>query len=131
MLESGQFSRRGGHEAVPLELRILAATSHDLGDAVAAGTFRKALAQHLRGALLFVPPLRARPAAIPIIVEEILTAAASRAVGGPQGRISPAALALLGKHRWPGNVRELRSVIDRALLLTPTGVIEPAHLNLR
>ena len=104
--------RVGGEAAVPVDVRVVAATHRDLEQMVRDGRFREDLYYRLRGATLTVPPLRERISDLPAMIEVFLREATIR------GRthklpVTPEAMRLLAAYAWPGNVRELRSEVHR------------------
>jgi DNA-binding NtrC family response regulator len=103
----------GGTRAVPINVRILAATNRDLDAAVAQGTFRRDLYFRLNVLTLRIPPLRERKQDIPLLIGNFLDRINS--AGGLQKRtISDEALRLMLQYDWPGNVRELENCVERA-----------------
>jgi two-component system response regulator AtoC len=131
-IEARQVIRVGGVRPIALDVRILAATHRDLGEAMRTDRFRQDLYYRLDGITLMVPPLRQRRPAIAALAAGLLAEAAARQGWPAPPLLSPAARAALTKHAWPGNVRELRAVVERALILAgpETAVIEPEHLAL-
>jgi len=113
----------GGSRAVPVDVRIIAATNQDLAAAVRDGAFREDLYYRLNVVSLTIPPLRERRADIPPLVEHMLERVAD-ALGLPVTRVSPQALTAMIRHDWPGNVRELGNVIQRGYVLGTGQVIE-------
>lgn len=109
VLETREVERLGGRGAVPVDVRIVAATNRDLEAMVAEGRFRADLYWRLAVVTLDVPPLAARPTDIDQLVCHFARAR------GAEMTLSPSALAALAAHDWPGNVRELRNFVDRAL----------------
>ncbi len=122
-LQEGTIRRVGANEAIPVDVRVVAATNKDLDAAVAAGRFREDLFYRLNVVTLRIPPLRDRREDVPLLAEHF---AAKH--GSERGGVSPAARELLQAYGWPGNVRELENVIARALALNPSGVVGPADL---
>jgi len=114
-LEQGRVRPVGGAEEVPVDVRIVAATHHDLAGRVGRGLFRHDLYYRLAVLRIDVPPLRDRLADLPALVADLaprlLAETASR-----QLRLSAAAWSWLRAQSWPGNVRELHAVLARALL---------------
>jgi Nif-specific regulatory protein len=110
-------------------VRVIAATNRDLEEAVQAKEFRADLYYRLRVIEIFIPPLRERMEDVPQLVEHFLDQLRHHAGRRLKG-ISPAALEMLTRHSWPGNVRELRNVIERAIVLGGSSVIEPEDLSL-
>jgi len=103
----------GGTRAVPINVRILAATNRDLDAAVSQGTFRRDLYFRLNVLTLRIPPLRERKQDIPLLIGSFLERINS--AGGMQKRtISDEALRLMLQYDWPGNVRELENCVQRA-----------------
>lgn len=125
-LEEHTIRRVGGADLIELDVRIIAATNHDLKDRANAGGFREDLFFRLAEYVITVPPLRSRPEDIAHLTRCFL-AKARKSLGRPPVDIAPAALDLLHAYPWPGNVRELRSVVRRAALTT-SDIIMPEHL---
>ena len=103
-VETGEFTRVGGTQAIRSQARIIAATNTDLTKAMEAGTFRGDLMYRLRVVHLSLPPLRERAEDIPMLVEFLLRKHASR-LNKPAAKISDDALQALVRYRWPGNIR--------------------------
>jgi two-component system response regulator AtoC len=118
VIETREVLRVGGVRPRKIDVRFIFATNRDLEADVASGRFRRDLYFRLNGMTLSIPPLRERPADVPVFARGFLASAASEApVRKPIPEISEAAMAVLCAHGWPGNVRELKQWIDRALLL--------------
>ncbi len=113
-LESQKIRPVGSTREVSVDVRIIAATHRDLPQAVAEGRFRADLYYRLAGLLIDIPPLRARPSDIPLLVRHFLAEAAPQK---PGLSIDPDELALLTQAPWPGNVRELKMSLLRAIHL--------------
>lgn len=129
LLESRRFRRLGGTREIEVDVRLIAATNHDLQRSVREGRFREDLFYRLNVLPLRLPPLRERGR------EEIADMAVRvlldlrRRIGRGPSRISPDALHVLTQYAWPGNIRELRNVIERILLLAAAAdEVLPAHL---
>jgi transcriptional regulator with PAS, ATPase and Fis domain len=122
-LQDRRFERLGGTRSLALEARVVAATHRDLRAAVREGRFRKDLWFRLCVLALELPPLRARPGDLALLVRSELPAAARR-LGVPLPALEPDFLAALARHGWPGNVRELLNALERALLLAERGVLD-------
>ncbi len=123
-LQEGTIRRVGANEAIPVDVRVVAATNKDLEAAVKAGRFREDLFYRLNVVTLRIPPLRERREDVPLLAEHF----AAKHGRGEGVAISPDARELLQAYEWPGNVRELENVIARALALNPSGVVVPADL---
>src|ERR1035438_3555114 len=116
----------GGTRAIPINVRILAATNRDLEAAVQDGTFRRDLYFRLNVLTLRVPPLRERKQDIPLLAGHILERVARTT--GVQRNISDDALKLMLNYEWPGNVRELENCLERACALTSGPTMHIADL---
>jgi len=127
VLQEKEFERVGGMETIGADVRVIAATNRDLEALVNRGEFRQDLYYRLNVFSIRVPPLRERKADIPLLAEFFMERCAG-ANAKPVGRIAPPAMDRLVAHRWPGNVRELENCIERAVLMTDDGVIQPVHL---
>ena len=128
-LESRRFRRLGGTREIEVDVRLIAATNHDLEAQVKAGKFREDLYYRLSVLPLKLPPLRdrSRDDVADLAVRMLLDL--RRRIGrGPQ-RFSPEAMSAIVQYAWPGNIRELRNVLERALIMAPdTETMLPAHL---
>ena len=124
-LEEKSFRRVGGAHDIHVDVRVIAATNRQLEDEVGTHRFRSDLFFRLNVLPIEMPPLRARPDDIPVLVEYFIDSFNAEFRKRVQGA-TPAAHALLQGYGWPGNVRELRNVIERAMLLS-----DGAHLDAR
>lgn len=114
-LETRSIERLGSNKAVPLDLRILAASKEDLERASEEGRFRADLYFRLNVVSIAIPPLRERKEDIPQLFYHLLREARAR-YRREIPEVTPEKLAQLAAHDWPGNVRELRNFADRFLL---------------
>ena len=128
-LETGEVLRVGASQPSPADVRLLAATSIDLAQAMAAGKFNERLYGYLSDGRLDLPPLRERTGDILPMAEYFLGIYAQR-LSLPLPAISDAAQQRLEAHNWPGNTRELENVIHFALLVSSGDEILSQHLNL-
>jgi transcriptional regulator with PAS, ATPase and Fis domain len=112
----------GMFRAIPVNVRIIAATHRPLAEMVRQGTFRVDLYFRLDVVNLEIPPLRKRKEDIPLLVEQFIRDM-SRMYDEPPHNISPAAMKRLVDYDWPGNVRELRNVLERACALTENAML--------
>ena len=117
VLQEGEVRPVGGTRAVPVNVRLVAATHRDLEQRVREGLFREDLYYRVAGATITVPPLRERPGDIAPIARR-LAAEVGAELGRPQARLDDEALACLVSYPWPGNVRELRNEVARAIALS-------------
>ncbi len=117
VLQEREVLRVGARKAIPVDVRILAATHRDLEARAAEGKFREDLLYRLRVIEISVPPLRERPEDIPVLADRLLRRLAARN-GLPPRPLSHPALAVLTAYPFPGNVRELENLLERALILS-------------
>lgn len=114
-IEDRVIRRVGGNRAVPIDVRLLAATNVDLREAVAAGRFREDLLQRLDLFRVRIPPLRERGEELAALAQ-VLVDRLCRRYGLERREIPPEGVARLVTHRWPGNVRELAHELERSLV---------------
>jgi formate hydrogenlyase transcriptional activator len=117
VLQEREIERVGGNNSIPVDVRVLAATHHDLNALVAEGRFREDLLYRLNVVPIEVPPLRERVADIPLLVEYFIDRFGKRA-GKKFKTIDKKSLKAFQTYVWPGNVRELQNVIERAVILS-------------
>jgi two-component system, NtrC family, response regulator HydG len=115
-LQEREIERLGSSTAIPVDVRIIAATNRDLQKALEEGVLREDLYYRLNVILLQVPPLRERMDDVPILAMHFLRKYAARE-GSAMTAISEDALNVLLSYSWPGNVRELENAIERAVVL--------------
>jgi two-component system, NtrC family, response regulator AtoC len=116
VIEDKRITPIGSDRSVEVDVRFIATTNKDLQVEVERGTFRRDLYYRLSIVPIRVPPLRERPADIPLLVQHFLEASARRAKKGVH-TVEPAAMEVLCRYAWPGNVRELENVIERAVIV--------------
>jgi transcriptional regulator with GAF, ATPase, and Fis domain len=116
VLEERQIERLGSPKAIPVDVRVIAATHRNLEDRVREGLFREDLFYRLNVFPISVPSLRERVEDIPALVWHFVEAF-SRPSGKKVQTISPANMAALQQYGWPGNIRELRNAVERALVV--------------
>jgi DNA-binding NtrC family response regulator len=116
LLEAGEVTPLGGSKTERFDVRVVAATHHDLWSEVATGSFRGDLYYRLAVVEVHLPPLRQRSGELPELVRRLLAGLRAAETG-----IAGANLDRLAGYHWPGNVRELRNVIARAVALSPPG----------
>jgi transcriptional regulator with GAF, ATPase, and Fis domain len=109
VLEDGSLSPLGDDHEYTVDVRVLAATNHDLEQMVEEGTFRLDLYQRLRQFTITAPPLRERPADIPLLVAHF--ADKWNRKYHEEKQVSQEAMSTLVAHEWPGNAREISNVI--------------------
>jgi DNA-binding NtrC family response regulator len=123
VLQEREVERLGGVRAVPVDVRIIAATNVNLKAAVRERTFREDLYYRLNVVPIHLPPLRERREDIPALVEHFVRKVARECRRDVRG-VSAGALEALARYDWPGNVRELENVIHRAVVLAQGPVIQ-------
>ena len=116
VLEEKRFRRLGGLRDQTVDIRLIAATHHDMPRRVRDKSFRSDLYFRISTIPLRTPPLRERVQDIPIIANTILEGLSKNLGTGPC-EISPGAMRMLQTYVWPGNIRELRNILERAILL--------------
>ena len=116
VLQERQVERVGGSRAIPVDVRVIAATNRDLSEAIAAGTFRSDLFYRLNVFPIVVPPLRKRREDIPILVEYFVKRFAEK-MAKRIHRIDKHTLELCERYSWPGNIRELQNIVERSVIL--------------
>jgi len=129
VVQERRVTRVGGSKAVEVDVRIIAASNRDLGEAVRRGAFREDLYHRLHVIELRVPPLRERAEDIPDLVERF-RGEFNRQHGLEVVAFTPDALDALYNHAWPGNVRELRNVVERSMLMAQGPKVERRDLAL-
>ena len=113
-LQEKEITRVGGVDAIPVDVRVVAATHRDLSAMVKAGTFREDLFYRIHILQVVVPPLRERPEDVEALAARLVPEALARAgMGHLATQVLQAALPALRQHAWPGNVRELENVAER------------------
>lgn len=117
VLQEKEITRTGGNKALPIDVRIVAATNKNLEQCVAEKTFREDLYYRLNVLPFELPPLRERKEDIPLLVDFFIHKANSQFKSAITS-CSDKAMTLLMRHNWPGNIRELENTIQRACLLS-------------
>jgi len=128
-LQSGEIRAVGDMRTRNVSVRIVAATNRNLETAIREGTFREDLFYRINTFSITLPPLRERIEDIPFLAEYFLLRARAK-VNKKVDSIAAPALALLKNYSWPGNLRELENIIERAVVLTSSSVVDAEHLPL-
>jgi len=121
VLQEREFERVGGRQSIRVDVRVIAATNRDLKTAVASGNFREDLYYRINVFPLEVPPLRARRADIPLLVEYFVDRYGRKA-GKNIRSVDKRTLQLLQSYPWPGNIRELQNIIERSIIVCETEI---------
>lgn len=127
VLESGEFTRVGGVQAIRTDVRILAATNKDLEKEVEAGTFREDLFYRLKVISIHLPPLRERREDIPFLVKYFMDRYNLENSTAYRG-FTHEVLDFLTAQHWRGNIRELRNVVDKILVFAENQMVTYADL---
>lgn len=127
VLETGVVDRVGGSTAIPVDVRVLAATNRDLREEALEGRFRDDLFFRLEVVPLRMPPLRERREDIPALVAHALERLRNRH-GLPAPRINAEGMKAFEGYDWPGNVRELLNITERLAILHPGSVVGAAEV---
>jgi len=127
VLETRVFERVGGTRPIPLEARVIAATSRNLLQEVRRGRFRTDLLYRLRTISFYLPPLRERKEDIPLLVNHCLSRL-NRKYGKDVRGVDPKVIHLFQQYSWPGNIRELERVLEYAFVFVKGAVITKDHL---
>jgi PAS domain S-box-containing protein len=127
VLETKVFERVGGTTPIPLEARVIAATSRNLAQEVRRNRFRMDLLYRLRTVPFYLPPLRERKEDIPLLVNHLLTRLNRTYRKNVRG-VDPKVMALLQHYSWPGNIRELERVLEHAFVFVKGAIISREHL---
>jgi len=123
VLEENCFERVGGTKRISVDIRIVAATNHDLHELIRTGKFRSDLYYRIATVEINLPPLRQRAQDIPYLAEFFIDMYAERYHKRIDG-ISPAVMQRWLSYDWPGNIRELQNVIHQAVLMCTGSRIE-------
>ena len=127
VLEQKLITRVGGSQAIPINVRVIAATNARLAEAVRNRRFREDLYYRLNVVTVELPPLRDRSEDVLPLAEHFLKQFASQA-RRPRLHLSAEARKRLQAHHWPGNVRELRNLMERVAFLAVSDKIEASDL---
>jgi DNA-binding NtrC family response regulator len=128
LLQFGTYTPVGSTDENKVDVRILAATQHDLSTRAQEGTFRTDLYYRLAVLELICPPLRDRHGDIPLLADAFIKRIAHRDQTNPF-EWKPEAIEALSEHRWPGNIRELQNVTERIACLTTDSQIDAMAVN--
>ncbi len=123
VLQEGEFERIGATQTLYVDVRVIAATNCDLEELVEAGEFREDLFYRLNVVDIQLPTLRARREDITLLAHHFVSKYSEREKKNITG-ITEKAMSVLMAYSWPGNVRELENVIQRAIVLTKSDVID-------
>ena len=128
-LQERVVERIGGHEEIPVDVRVICATHRNLKELAQSGRFREDLYYRLSEIVVTIPPLRAREGDAALLAHHFknkFCAQESR----PTLHFAPEALAAIEAYNWPGNVRELENIIKRAVIMADGSAIQGEDLGL-
>jgi len=120
--EEGSVRRLGASSETKVDVRLIAATAQPLEERLQDGRFREDLFYRLNVVRIHLPPLRERSVDVAALATQFVAQAGARQ--GRSLRLTPAALGKLLEWQWPGNVRELRNAVERAAVLSVSGVLD-------
>jgi len=129
VLEQQEYEPLGSAEPIPIDVRLVAATSKNLKELIPKGKFREDLFFKLNVIPLVIPPLRERKEDIPVLINAFLRDFALEYGKKPKTMTAPAVEAFLN-YTWPGNVSELMNVIERFVIMVAEPEIDASHLSL-
>ena len=127
VLEEREIERVGGNKPIAVDVRIVATTNRDLLAEAKAGRFREDLYYRLNVIPVALPALRERAADIPALLRHYLAILTKDL--GVKVTLAAESETLLSSYRWPGNVRELVNIVERLVVLNPSGVIDAAAVR--
>jgi DNA-binding NtrC family response regulator len=130
VLQTGEFQRVGSSRTLRADVRVLAATNADIRAEIAAGRFREDLLYRLNTVEIRLPALRDRREDVSRLATHFLGEYAAR-YRKPVHGFDEDATAAMHVHAWPGNVRELQHAVERAVLMSRSGLITSEDLGLR
>jgi transcriptional regulator with GAF, ATPase, and Fis domain len=122
VLQEQEFERLGGTQTYQADVRLVAATNRDLAEMVKKGEFRSDLYYRLNVFPISLPPLRERRDDIPALVTHFVEMFGRR-MGKQIEHIPPETILALNSYPWPGNIRELQNLIERAVILSNSGIL--------
>jgi transcriptional regulator with PAS, ATPase and Fis domain len=121
VLQEREIERLGGNKVIPLDIRVISATNHDLPKMVAEGLFREDLYYRINVTSVTVPPLRKRKDDIDLLCDHFLSILRDKY--HREARLSYNVMTKLKEYKWPGNVRELKNVIEHSYVMSKGNVI--------
>jgi formate hydrogenlyase transcriptional activator len=123
VLQEGELERVGSSKTIKINVRVIAATNHDLAQKIVTGDFREDLFYRLNVFPITSPPLRLRKQDISLLAHHFLQRYRARN-GSSASKIDAATIQTLKAYDWPGNVRELQNIIERAAILSDGDLLQ-------
>ena len=130
VLQSREIERVGGVQTILLDIRIIAATNRNLVEMIGNQQFREDLWFRLNVFPIWIPPLRERKSDIPTLAQHFINLKSKELKLPSIPTLLPGTTETLMRYHWPGNVRELQNIIERALILNPSGPLAPEHFSI-
>lgn len=127
VLQEKKFEPVGSTHSTETDVRVIAATHHDLEEMVAQGRFREDLYYRLNVIPVVIPPLRERISDVPLLIKHFM-ALYARENKLEQPMLSEVVMDLFMNYKWPGNIRELENTVERLVVLKPGAQIDPKDL---
>jgi two-component system response regulator HydG len=127
VLQNRQIVRLGTNNSIPVDLRLICATNLPLSELANENRFRKDLVYRINTVEIMVPPLRARKGDIELLAKHFLKFYCDKYFK-PDVEFSDKALEKLQDYQYPGNVRELQYIIERAVIMADSGILQPSDL---
>ncbi len=124
VLQRREVTRVGSNSSRSIDVRLICATNMPIYEMIREGGFRQDLLYRINTVEIRIPPLRERPEDIPLLVDHFLEIYARKYQKGVKG-VNPAILRRMEKYSWPGNVRELQHMVERAVIMTETTMLQP------
>jgi len=129
VLQTKEIERVGGIKTIKLDIRIIAATNRNLEEMVRTNKFREDLWFRLNVFPIWISPLRDRKPDIPALLQHFISLKVRELKLTSIPTLSPGVIEPLMEYHWPGNVRELQNVVERDLILNPSGPLTFDHMN--
>jgi len=130
VLQNKEIERVGGVKTIPLDIRVVAATNRNLEEMVKLNQFREDLWFRLNVFPIWIPPLRERRSDIPTLLQHFISLKSRELKLPAIPTVIPGATERLLEYHWPGNIRELQNVVERELILNPTGPLSFSQLDM-
>jgi two-component system response regulator HydG len=126
-LQNREIFRIGSNKSVPIDIRLISATNMPLNDMVAAGTFREDLLYRINTIQIVLPPLRNRIEDIPVLANHFITIYGEK-YKKSNLKVSKNGVEALIKYNFPGNIRELEHMVEKAIILCESDIIQKEDL---
>jgi len=123
-IETKQVVRLGSNKVIPIDIRLICATNMNIMDMIKSNEFRQDLLYRINTVEIHLPPLRERGEDLQLLAEYFLKNYCKK-YNKPIKGISSSTMSKLVKYHWPGNVRELQHCMERAVILSESGVLKP------